>query len=339
MVHISRQENLIPLISQYLDYLLVERQASKLTLRNYRQWLMRFSAWIHQHQHTSTVKVTDITQTHIHTYRLWLAKFKTPRGEPLKPATQSYHVIAIRSFLRWLVKNDYPVLAPEKVDLPKTQGRRLEYLNREQLERLLSQPSISTPRGLRDKAILEMLFSTGLRVSELVSLDRNQIDLKNQEFGVKGKGGKVRVVYLSDRAVHWLQRYLVTRKDKWPPLFIRLAKAKKHPTEDSSDKKTPTDKSREFSKFDPQAGEKHRLTARSVQRIVRKFARKAKLPVHITPHGLRHTFATDLLRAGADLRSVQELLGHKNIATTQIYTHITNKQLKEVHQHFHGKGD
>jgi site-specific recombinase XerD len=276
MPSIKRETSLTPLINQFLDYLLVERQSSKLTLRNYRQWLLRFSAWMHQHQRSDSVKATDITQKTVHDYRLWLAKFTNQRGESLNPATQSYHVIALRSFLRWLTKNDYPVLAPEKVDLPKTEGRRLEFLTREQLERLLSQPTISTPLGLRDKAILELLFSTGLRVSELVKLDREQIDLKRQEFGVKGKGGRVRVVYLSNRASHWLERYLVTRKDKWPPLFIRLGRVKK-------------------------------------------------------------TFS-DLSEVSQD-QPAQLELGHKNIATTQIYTHVTNKQLRKVHQDFHGKGD
>lgn len=336
MAYIHHEQRLSILINQYLDYLLVERQASRLTLRNYRQWLLRFSAWFHQTHQSSSLDVNQIDQQTIHDYRLWLARFTDKQGHNLKPSTQSYHVIAIRSLLRWLVKNDYQVLSPDKVDLPKTQGRRLEFLSQEQLARLLSQPSISTPLGLRDKAILEVLFSTGLRVSELVKLNREQIDLKTKEFGIKGKGSRVRVVFLSDRAAHWLERYLVTRNDHWLPLFIRIGKTRPSASDTPQDKLSSPDK---FNKFDVQVGESHRLSARSVQRLVQKYARRAKLPVHITPHGLRHTFATDLLRAGADIRSVQELLGHKNIATTQIYTHVTNRQLKTVHQEYHGKGD
>jgi site-specific recombinase XerD len=225
-------------------------------------------------------------------------------------------VIALRSFLRWLVKNDHQTLAPEKVDLPKSESRSLKFLSTEQVERFLAQPLPSKKTGLRDKAILETLFSTGLRVSELVRLSRDQIDLKRREFGVIGKGGRARVVFLSERAVKWLKKYLDNREDNWKPLFIRLGGSQKV----------------------EETGEKMRLTARSVQRIVDKYSRKAKLPVKVTPHVIRHSFATDLLIAGADIRAVQEMLGHKNIQTTQIYTHVTNRQLRNVHEMFHGKG-
>ena len=197
----------------------------------------------------------------------------------------------MRAFLRWLNKNDYRTLAPEKIDLPKTDSQSLKFLTREQIERLLATPKIYSIVGLRDKAILEVLFSTGLRVSELVNLDRNQVNLKQREFGVIGKGRRPRVVFLSVRAVDWLARYLENRKDDYPPLFIRYRGA----------------------------GQDKRLTARSVQRIVQKYGRRCRLPMEITPHVLRHSYATDLLMAGADIRSVQEMLGHKNIATTQIY--------------------
>ena len=205
---------------------------------------------------------------------------------------------------------------PEKIELPKLESRSLKFLTTEQVERLLGQPEISKPQGLRDKAILEMLFSTGLRVSELVKVNRDKIDLNRREFGVIGKGGRARVVFLSLRAAEWLGKYLSSRTDKWEPLFIRIIK---NPdiTED---------------------GKRLRLTPRSIQRIVKKYVKKAKIPIDISPHGLRHSFATDLLIAGADIRSVQELLGHKNISTTQIYTHVTNKQLRDVHEAFHGKG-
>jgi site-specific recombinase XerD len=188
-------------------------------------------------------------------------------------------------------------------------------LEAEQVNHLLAQPHISTEADLRDKAILELLYSTGLRVSELVKLNRDRVNLKRREFGVIGKGRRPRMVFLSTRATEWLIRYLNRRQDYWKPLFIRYAKGK-----DNSAK-----------------GEKMRLTARSVQRIVKKYVKKAKLPIEATTHTLRHSFATDLLRSGADLRSVQELLGHKNVATTQIYTHVTNPQLKKVHEKFHGR--
>jgi len=225
-------------------------------------------------------------------------------------------VIALRAFLRYLIKNDYRTIAPEKIELPKTQTQSLKFLTTEQVERLLGQPEISKPQGLRDKAILETLFSTGLRVSELVRLNRDKIDLNHREFGVVGKGGRARVVFLSKSAAEWIGRYLASRHDKWEPLFIRFIK-NPEVVED---------------------GKKLRLGVRSIQRIVKKYVKKAKIPVDATVHTLRHSFATDLLIAGADIRSVQELLGHKNISTTQIYTHVTNKQLRDVHEAFHGRG-
>jgi site-specific recombinase XerD len=231
--------------------------------------------------------------------------------------TQNYHLIALRSFLKYLAKRDIESVTPDKIDLPKTESRKLDYLDRNQMERLLSQPEISTPEGLRDKAILEVLFSTGLRVSELTSLNRDQVNVGRREFGVMGKGRKIRLVFLSDSSADWLKRYLDTREDDLKPVFIRYHG------------RTPVD--------GDMTGTSIRLTPRSIQRIVGKYVRKARLPVHITPHGLRHSFATDLLSAGADLRAIQEMLGHKNIATTQIYTHVTNPQLRRVHEQFHRK--
>jgi site-specific recombinase XerD len=297
------------LIEEYLESLEIERNCSPLTIRNYRHYLGRFCLWFKKRN--SKAKPSSINLENVKKYRVFLARFTTPNGAPLARSTQSYYVIALRSFLRWLIRHDYQTLAPEKIELPKTESRSLKFLNAEQVERLLAQP-----QGLRDKAILEILFSTGLRVAELVSLNRDQINLKRREFGVVGKGGRARVVFLSARAVKWLKKYLDSRVDNWQPLFIRFA-----------GRVDETNK-----------GEKMRLTARSVQRIVEKYVKKARLPVKATPHCLRHSFATDLLIAGADIRSVQEMLGHKNIATTQIYTHITNKQLRTVHEAFHGKG-
>ena len=296
------------LIEEFLEHLEIERHCSPLTIRNYRHYLGRFSSWLKKN--FSKAKLSSINLEIIKKYRVFLARFIALNGTPLSRSTQSYHVIALRAFLRWLVKNDYQALSPEKVDLPKSESRSLKFLSTDQIERFLTQPSISTDAGLRDKAILEVLFSTGLRVSELVKLNRDQIDLKRREFGVIGKGGRARVVFLSARAVKWLQKYLDQRHDSWPPLFIHYQGKK---VEEKSAKGRPVvDKD----------GEKMRLTARSVQRIVEKYSKKAKLPVKATPHVIRHSFATDLLIAGADLRSVQEMLGHKNISTTQIYTTI-----------------
>lgn len=302
------------LIEEFLEHLEIERNCSPLTIRNYRHYLNRFSGWLKKNH--PRAKLESLNLDTIRKYRVFLARLTDKKGQTLSRVTQSYYVIALRAFLRFLIKNDYETLAPEKIDLPKTESRSIKFLSTEQVERLLSQPKISTPAGLRDKAILEMLFSTGLRVSELVKLNRDQINLKRREFGVIGKGGRARVVFLSESAVKWLKKYLDQRDDSWRPLFIRYTGA--------------ADESGE--------GEKMRLTVRSVQRIVEKYARKARLPVKATPHVLRHSFATDLLMAGADIRSVQEMLGHKNIQTTQIYTHITNRQLRDVHEAFHGKG-
>ncbi|EKD58185.1 MAG: hypothetical protein ACD_57C00006G0003, partial [uncultured bacterium] len=250
----------------------------------------------------------------IRKYRVYLAHYNSPNGNlPLKKVTQNYYVIALRSFLKYLIRKDLPVISPDKIELPKTESRSLKFLDRDQVDRLLVQPNVSSERGIRDKVIMEMLFSTGLRVSELCRLNRDQVNLERGEFGVVGKGQRLRVVFLSDRAKIWLEKYLAKRTDSFKPLFIRYA-GNQEPAVN---------------------GEKMRLTPRSVQRIIDKYVHKARLPVKATPHVLRHSFATDLLMNGADLRSVQELLGHKNVATTQIYTHVTNAQLRDVHKAFH----
>lgn len=308
------QETIDVLIEEFLDHLKVERNVSPLTIRNYRHYLTRFSSWLNKK--VARPRPASLDLKLLKQYRVYLADFADDKGNTLSRSTQNYHVVALRSFLRWLVKNDYETVAPEKVDLPKGESRSLKFLRPEHIERLLSQPSISEEAGLRDKAILEAFFSTGLRVSELVKLNRDQIDLARREFGVVGKGGRSRVVFLSERAARWLGRYLGARNDDFRPLFIRYS-GKNEPERD---------------------GENMRLTSRSVQRLVEKYVKQAKLPVKATPHVLRHSFATDLLVAGADIRSVQEMLGHKNIATTQIYTHVTDQQLRQVHEAFHGKG-
>ena len=302
-------EKIKELIDDYLEYLEIEKGVSPLTIRNYRYYLLRFLSW--SEENFPVKKVEEIDRDLIRKYRLYLSRFADEKGLTLKRVTQGYHIIALRGFLRFLRRKGLKVISAEEVDIPKGESKSLKFLNAEQLERLLSSPTLSSKTGSRDKAILEILFSTGFRVSELVKLNRDQINLKTREFGIVGKGGRPRVVFLSESAVKWLDRYLKSRKDKFKPLFIRYAGKKE------------TD------------GEKLRLSVRSVQRLVKKYVKKTRLPVDATPHTLRHSFATDLLSAGADLRSVQELLGHKNVSTTQIYTHVTNPQLRKVHEKFH----
>lgn len=303
-----------PALITFLEHLEVERNVSPLTIRNYSHYLRRFLDWFSDEGHQD---LKQLDQDVLRRYRVYLARFEGLHGQTLAKSTQSYHIIALRSFLKYLVKNDAPVLHPEKIDLPKAEAKHMKYLNgQEHVEKFLAQPDLSSKTGLRDKAMLEVLFSTGLRVSELVSLSRDQLNIESREFGVIGKGRRPRVVFLSDRAAEWLTKWLNSRVDNWRPVFIRLAKAKPHPLAD---------------------GEEMRLTTRSVQRVVDKYARQARLPIKISPHGLRHTFATDLLSNGAGLRDVQEMLGHKNIATTQIYTHVTQPKLKKTHGEFHSK--
>jgi site-specific recombinase XerD len=303
--------NIASLIDSFLEYLEIERNCSKLTIRDYRHYLEVFSKWMADNFPSRKIEKVDLNT--IRKFRVYLTNRTDKLNRNLKKVTQNYYVIAIRSFLKWLIKSDYDVMAPEKIDLPKTDSRSLKFLSTEQVQVLMNAPSVSTNSGLRDKAILEVLFSTGLRVSELCHLNREQINFKTREFGVIGKGQHPRVVFLSESAVHWLQRYLAVREDIFRPLFIRYS----------------------GSVSEINHGEKMRLTPRSVERMVDKYVKQVKLPIKISPHGLRHSFATDLLIQGADLRSVQEMLGHKNIATTQIYTHVTNFQLKKVHEKFH----
>ena len=300
------------LIDQFLEYLEIEKNCSKLTLRDYKHYLEVFNLWF-----TSTLPgktVEDLDLSIIRKYRVFLANQADDKGQTRMRVTQNYYVIALRSFLRFLIKNDFKTLEPSKIDLPKTESRSLKFLTKEMVDRLVTAPDTSKEEGLRDRAIMELLFSTGLRVSELVGLNKDKIDLDRREFGVIGKGSKLRLVFISDRAADWIKRYLDERKDKFKPLFIRYSGA----TVEEND------------------GERMRLTARSVERVVRKYVLRSKIPVNdATVHTLRHSFATDLLNNGADLRSVQEMLGHKNIATTQIYTHITNPQLRDTHRAFH----
>src|SRR3972149_1045991 len=298
------------LITDFLEHLEVEKNASQLTIRNYDHYLKRFLGF------AGDINPKDINQELVRKYRVFLARWVDEQtGKPLKKVTQNYFVIALRAFLRYLAKNDVKTLAAEKIELGDQDPRPIKVLDTEQLQRLLAAPDISTPEGLRDKAILETLFSTGLRVSELQKLNRDKINLSRLEFGIVGKGGKERVVFISDSAANWIDRYLRTRADRYNPLFIRYSQGE-----------DPT-----------RGGEKMRLSVRSIERILEKYVRKAQLPIKASPHTLRHSFATDLLINGADIRSVQEMLGHANISTTQIYTHITNRHLKDVHRAFHSK--
>lgn len=301
-------------LERFFEYLEIEKNCSPLTVRNYRHYLKTFQNWWKEKYNQDSPQVEAIDQEAVRQFRLYLARRLNENNEGLKRVTQNYYVIALRAFLRYLIKQyDIKTLAPEKIDLPKTESRSLKFLSRDQLWHLLSAMDVSTDEGTRDKTILEMLFSTGLRVSELTKLNRDQLNFETKEIGIIGKGGRARVVFLSDDAVLWLNKYLAKRKDDFRPLFIHYsgkANEENH-------------------------GERMRLTSRSVERILEKYVKLARIPVKATPHTLRHTFATDLLMSGADLRSVQEMLGHKNISTTQIYTHVTNPQLKEIHRKFH----
>ncbi|HYM65556.1 MAG TPA: tyrosine-type recombinase/integrase [Candidatus Sulfotelmatobacter sp.] len=299
------------LIEQFLEYLEIEKNCSKLTLRDYRHYLKVFNEWFTASLPGKTVEDLDLPT--VRKYRVFLANKIAEKEIPIQRVTQNYYVIALRSFLRFLIKNDFKTLEPSKIDLPKTEIKDPKFLSKDQVDRLVTSTDTSKEEGVRDRTIMELLFSTGLRVSELVSLNRDQINLDRREFGVVGKGRKHRLVFISDRAADWIKRYLDERKDKFKPLFIRYS----------------------GSVVEEDDGEKMRLTARSVERIVKKYVRLARIPVDASVHTLRHSFATDLLTNGADIRSVQEMLGHKNIATTQIYTHVTNPQLRDAHRAFH----
>ena len=299
-------------IKRYLSYIEVERNYSKFTIRNYDHYLLVFRKWFEKHYEQEYIE--KLTTEMVRRYRLFLARFEGKDGKRLSPTTQSYYVISLRAFLKYCARKGIKTLSPEKVDLPKSEDHRIKFLDREQVERLLMAPDTSKMSGLRDKTILEVLFSTCLRVSEMAKLDIDKIDLKQREFGILGKGRRMRVVFLSKRACEWLDRYLSARVDPYRALWIRIPKN---------------------GEWDPAMGnEKARLSVRGIQRIVEKYRRSAGIAIKVSPHVLRHSFATTLLQSGADLRSVQEMLGHKNVATTQIYTHVTNPQLKRIHEEF-----
>ena len=335
------------LLTDFLEYLEIEKNRSQLTVRNYDFYLRRFVNWLGDKKNPANLEAEDVRQ-----YRLWLNRLADVHGEPLKKNTQNYHLIALRSFLKYLSKRDIKTLAPEKIELMRMPDREVCFLEGGDLNRLLEAPlqmcentksntKLRTTKNeelikYRDKAILELLFSTGLRVSELAKLKKDNVNLKKEEFTVMGKGRKSRVVFLSEQARYWLQKYLEKRADPNPYLFI------------SHDKRTLAPKHLPaMLRIALQAGkstlaqrdkdDEQSLTPRSIQRLVRKYARAAGITKPITPHTLRHSFATDLLQNGADIRSVQTMLGHSSITTTQIYTHITDKELKNVYNKFHGR--
>lgn len=305
---------LVELHREFLEYIEIERGRSPKTVENYDHYLNRFFLWIAAESGVSreTLALSSLNEEAVRRYRLWLN-----RQEPsLSVATQNYHIVALRTFLKFLARRGIPALAPERLELAKQPQRTVDFLETDELHRLLAAPSGSGMRAVRDRAILETLFSTGLRVSELVALDIDAINLEKGEFSVRGKGGKVRVVFLSDRAKDALSEWLSARNHVVDPaLFVSIPRGAR---------------STHFA----------RLTPRSIQRLVDRSAAKASIVgKRVTPHVMRHSYATDLLRNGADLRSVQALLGHASITTTQVYTHVTDPQLREIHKKFHNKGE
>ena len=294
--------------TDFLEYLEIEQNRSQKTIANYDHYLTRLLDYA-----GNDIKVGDITPELIRKWRLWLARLGTNTSDELEKSTQNYHLIALRNFLKFCAKRDIPALTPDKIELAKTKRKQVTFLNEDELGRMFSQPDVNTEVGLRDRAILELLFSSGLRVSELVGLDKEHINLKRREFMVRGKGQKDRPIFISPAAAEWVERYIDERSDNTHPLFIRYSGRK---AVDNS-------------------GNYQRLTVRSVQRLVARYALLAGITKHVSPHTLRHSFATDLVMNGADLRSVQAMLGHSNIATTQIYTHLTDPHLKSVHDQFH----
>lgn len=300
------------LLYDFIESLEVEGGRSSKTAQNYTHYLERFEEFTEQ-----GIRVADITPEVIRKYRLWLNRYKNEHGETLSTITQSYHLIALRGFLQYLSKRDIKSLAPNKINLPKTHRKQVTFLHVDEIERMISEIKTDTEPGLRDRAIVELFFSSGLRVSELVNLDRRDINTKRREFMVRGKGQKDRPVFISQEAAEHIQNYLSERNDNLSPLFLSYSK--------------------NASVSPDTTGDYRRLTARSVQRMISKYAKLAGITKHVSPHTMRHSFATDLLMNGADIRSVQSMLGHTNISTTQVYTHVTDEHLKEVHEKFHSK--
>lgn len=310
---------LVNAIDDFLVYLEVEKNRSILTIRNYTLYLGRLHAWFKKRLKREP-KLSDLTIQSITAYRLELNRPGNITDAELDKSTQAYHLIAVRTFLKYLVKKEIPCLSPDTIELPKQEQRDVMFLEADDLIRFLNAPEQSKQADIlkaRDSALLALLFSTGLRVSELAKLTIEQVNLKKDEFTVRGKGKKLRVVFLSDDAKEKLRKYLDMRADASPALFVR---------HDASSRKKPL-----------AADSDSFLRPRSIQRLVEKYALAAGIPKHITPHTIRHSFATNLLSNGADIRSVQTMLGHASITTTQIYTHISDKHLKDIFKKYHGK--
>lgn len=303
------------LIGDYLEHVEIELGRSLNTVRNYELYLNRFIE-LSSEDLDHDLTPAEITPELLRKYRLRLNRIEDERGCHLTPATQGYYLIALRGFLKYLAKRGIKSLDPVLVELPKTHRPQVTFLHIDEIERLLDEIDLDTESGLRDRAIIELLFSSGLRVSELCNLNISDINLERREFVVRGKGSKDRPIYIDEAAASRVKDYLCVRHDQLPALFINNSKNQGAVSQD---------------------GNFRRLTPRSVQRIIEKYTRLAGITKHVTPHTLRHSFATDLLMNGADLRSVQSLLGHSDISTTQIYTHITDSHLKEVHDKFHSE--
>jgi site-specific recombinase XerD len=305
-------------IPDFLDYCEVEKGLSTKTQENYQRYLQKFLLWLNKTNKTSLLP-HELDAEAIWTYRLYLSRFQDDKGNPLKKVTQNYYLIALRALLGYFTAKDIVSLPADKIKLSKDSKNEtsIKFLSLEQIEKLLMAPNIEIREGLRDRAILESLFSTGLRIAELVALNREQFinikDKKDLEIGIIGKGAHPRTVYFSERALEWIKKYVSDRNDKSKALFIHYKSRK-------------------------DADEDNRLTSRSIERIVKKYAILAGVPVFTTPHTLRHSYATDLMNQGVDLRTIQEFLGHRNIVTTQVYTHVTNKRLRDVHKQYHSLG-
>jgi len=309
-------EHLLP----FLDYCEIEKGLSNNTQKNYKQYLLLFTRWLEK-TGNSKLKPHELTAKHVWDYRLYLARtYKSPTGEYLGKKSQNYYLIALRALLNYLAEQDIESLPSSKVNLAKQKSEEaISFLEVPDVEKMLQIPDLKTPGGLRDRAIMELFFSSGMRISELLSLNVDQLSFLNDkstsrtyELSIVGKGKHIRTIFISPRAAEWLRQYLKARRDVYKPLFIN---------------------------FRSKDEDNNRLSPRSVQSMISRCAMLAGISKKVTPHTLRHSYATDLLSHGADLRSVQELLGHKNVATTQIYTHVTNKRLRDIHEKFHGGSD
>lgn len=310
------QKHILP----FLDYCEIEKGLSNNTQRNYQQYLQTFVRWLEKNNNADLLP-HELEANHVWDYRLYLARtHKTPSGTYLAKKSQNYYLIALRALLNYFTERDIESLPSSKIKLAKQKSEEtISFLDTQDIEKMLRIPDTSTPSGLRDRAIMELFFSSGMRIAELVALDADQMTFlqdkstdRTYELSIVGKGKHVRTIFISPRAAEWLRTYLTSRHDVHKPLFLN---------------------------YRSRTAESRRLTPRSIQKMIARYAMLAGLSKKVTPHTLRHTYATDLLSHGADLRSVQELLGHKNVSTTQVYTHVTNKRLRDIHERFHGGKD